>query len=167
MSSMDSGINSLSTVVLNDFIKPLRTTLRTEAQDVKLARILTLAVGAFAMGLAFYVSTIQQILRASAQFMGLFGGPIVALFLLGMLGRRTHFRGWLAGTIPAVLITYFGAIRHTWMVGGQQVQVHFIYYFPICFGITLVIGYFASLLIPAPLADEEYTVFNKRGRSAQ
>ncbi len=167
MSSMDSGINSLSAVVVNDFIKPLRTTQRTEAQDVKLARILTLAVGAFAMGLAFYVSTIQQILRASAQFMGLFAGPILALFLMGMLGRRAHFRGWLAGTIPAVLITYFGAIRHTWMVGGQQVQVHFIYYFPICFGITLVIGYIASLLIPAPLADKEYTMFYKPGQSEE
>ncbi len=167
MSSMDSGINSLSTVLVNDFIKPLRTTQRTEAQDVRLARILTLAVGAFAMGLAFYVSTIQQILRASAQFMGLFGGPILALFLMGMLSRRAHFRGWLAGTIPAVLITYFGAIRHTWMVGGKQVQVHFIYYFPICFGITLVIGYIASLLIPAPLADEEYTRFYKPGQSEE
>jgi len=167
MSSMDSGINSLSTVLVNDFIKPLRTTQRTEAQDVRLARILTLAVGAFAMGLAFYVSTIQQILAASSQFLGLFGGPIVALFLLGMLSRRAHFGSWLVGTIPAVLITYFGVIRHTWMVGGEMVKVHFIYYFPICFGITLVIGYIASLLIPAPLADEKYTIFYKPGQSAQ
>ena len=112
-------------------------------------------------------TTEDYFLVASSQFLGLFGGPIVALFLMGMLSRRAHFRGWLAGTIPAVLITYFGVIRHTWLVGGEMVKVHFIYYFPICFGITLGIGYFASLLIPAPLADKEYTIFNKPGRSAQ
>ena len=48
-----------------------------------------------------------------------------------------------------------------------MVKVHFIYYFPICFGIALVIGYIASLLISGPLADKEYTVFYKPEQSAQ
>jgi Na+/proline symporter len=164
MSSMDSGINSLTTVVVNDFIRPLRRIARSEAHDVKLARMLTFGLGAFAVGVAFYVSTIKQILAASSQFLGLFAGPILALFLMGILTRRGKFSGWVAGVIPAIIFTWFGVIKHTWMQNGIEVKVHWIYYFPICFGITIIIGYLVSLVLPGPLADKQYTILG--GNSA-
>ncbi len=163
MSSMDSGINSLTTVVVNDFIKPLRRIARSETHDVKLARMLTFGLGAFAVGVAFYVSTIKQILAASSQFLGLFAGPILALFLMGILTRRGKFWGWVAGVIPAIIFTWFGVIKHTWMQNGIEVKVHWIYYFPICFGITIIIGYLVSLVLPGPLADKQYTILGRNG----
>lgn len=138
MSSMDSGINSMATVIVNDFVRPLRRRMRSELHDVGLARLLTLLLGTFATGIAFYVSTIEQIYKASSSFLGLFAGPILALFLMGMLTRRATFSGWLIGLLVAIPATIW--VQH-------DTQVHFIYYFPFCFGVCAIIGYLASLVI--------------------
>ncbi len=160
MSSMDSGINSVATVLINDFIRPLRGKARSEQQEVKLARRLTLLLGAFATVVAFYVSGVGQILKASSAFLGLFGGPILALFLLGMLTRRANFRGWLIGLMIAVPATL-------WVQQGTD--VHFIYYFPFCFGLCAGIGYVAGRLlgIQSPWRREAIHATHSRRRRTQ
>ena len=152
MSSMDSGINSLSTVIVNDFVKPLRRAAKSEKSDVRLARILTVALGSFATGVAFYASTIEGILKASSLFLGLFSGPILAAFLLGILTRRANFPGWVAGTLVAIPCTL-------WLRYGPE--VHFVYYFPSCFGISFVIGYLASRLIGRSEAERRLTLWGR------
>ena len=138
MSSIDSGINSMTTVVVTDLVKPLRTICQTEQHDITLARMLTLLLGSLATGVAFYVSEIEQIVKASSAFLGLFAGPILALFLLGMLTRRANFHGWLAGVLTAIPATI-------WLQHGTN--VHFVYYFPFCFAISGCVGYVASVVV--------------------
>jgi len=154
MSSMDSGINSISTVVVCDFIRPLRKRVTAESLDVQLARLLTLAFGAFATAVAFFVAHIEYILEASTTFISMFGGPILALFLLGMLTRRSNFYGWLLGTLVAVPATL-------WL--NLYTEVHWINYFPFAFGVCVLVGYPASWLFvesgKLPLADENLTVW--------
>lgn len=152
MSSMDSGINSLSTVIVNDFIKPLRRKTVSEHRDVNLARTLTFSLGAFAIGVACFVSTIEQILKAASGFLGLFAAPILVLFILGILTRRANFKGWLVGTVVAVCATL-------WL--QNDTEVHFIYYFPFCFTISLVFGYLTSVIIKSPLAPLEVTLWGR------
>ena len=152
MSSMDSGINSVATVLINDFVRPLRKQQRSERDDVKLARLLTVLLGGFATVVAFYVSGVGQILKASSAFLSLFGGPILALFLLGMLTRKASFRGWLAGLAVAVPATL-------WVQQGTA--VHFIYYFPFCFGICAGLGYVASLLMGGSKPRPELTIWGR------
>ena len=152
MSSLDSGIHSLSTVIINDFVKPLRRKPSTEAHDVKLARILTFVVGVFAILVACYVSTMGQILKASSSFLGLFSGPVLAIFLLGILTRRANYPGWLMGTVIAIVATlYF----------QYGLKAHWIYYFPFCFGISFVVGYIASLMFSRPKAAAKLTLWGR------
>ena len=157
MSSMDSGINSVATVLINDFVRPLRPRPHSEHRDVKLARFLTLLLGSFATVVGFYVSSVGQILKASSAILSLFGGPILALFLLGMLTRRVNFRGWLIGLVVAIPTTL-------WL---QQGTLHFIYYFPVCFGSCAGVGYAASLLLGTirggPLGRPELTLWGRPG----
>jgi len=159
MSSMDSGINSMATVIVNDFVRPLRRKVATDAQDLRLARILTFVLGAFAVGVACYVSTIEGVLKACATFAGLFTGPVIAMFLLGVTTRRTNFAGWVVGAVVAVLVVF-------WI--QNFTEVHFYYYVPFSFGITLVVGYLASsllgLLLRLPLAENQYTLWGGRGK---
>ena len=60
MSSMDSGINSVATVIVNDFVKPLRKKPKPEHHDVNLARILTL-------GLDFLLSLLHAMFQRSSR----------------------------------------------------------------------------------------------------
>ncbi|MCC6486877.1 MAG: sodium/solute symporter [Candidatus Hydrogenedentes bacterium] len=135
MSGVDSGINSVSTVLVSDFIRPsLRRPLSDKA-ELALARGMTLLLGVLSTGLAFFASSLGSIMRASQAFLGLFSGPVLALFLLGVLTRRGTFGGWCAGVgvaIPLVLYVQ----RYT--------AVHFIYYFPLSFLVCFGVGYLAS-----------------------
>ena len=137
MSSMDSGINSIATVLINDFKQPI-SRLKPHAsslKDVALARVLTVALGVLATGLAFYVSTIGGIIKAFASFMSLFSAPVLALFLLGVLTRRGNFYGWLVGlavSVPATL----------WLQKG--IEAHWVYSFPFSFLIAFAIALLAS-----------------------
>ena len=157
MSSMDSGINSMTTVLVSDFVQPLRKTPQTEQHDVRLARLLTLVLGTLATAVAFYVSGIEQIIKASSSFLGLFGGPVLALFLLGMLTRRANFAGWLVGVLTAIPATL-------WLQHGTG--VHFIYYFPFCFAISGCLGYLASALLnisgSGAIADRKLTIWGRQ-----
>lgn len=153
MSSVDSGVNSLATVIVNDFVKPLRQTAGEERKDLKLARLLTLAIGIFALGTASYVVVIGEILKAATSFLSLFAGPILSLFLLGMLTKRAHFRGWLVGLIPAMAVSI-------WV--QNWTAVHFLFYFPFCFGISFGLGYLASCLMSGPTAEPELTLWGRR-----
>jgi SSS family transporter len=143
MSSMDSGINSIATVILNDFVK-------TPGNEVRRARRLTVALGLFATGLAFYVSTLGGIIQAFASFMSLFSAPVLALFLLGILTRRGNFPGWLAGlavSVPATL----------WL--QKSIEAHWVYYFPFSFLIAFCTALAASRFFRSEPAPRALTVF--------
>lgn len=141
MSSMDSGISCISTVIVNDFVKPLRGGHDDDAQDLKLARGLVFGLGVFATAVAFYVSTLGHLIKAYSSIISLFNAPILALFLLGVLAPRAGFRHWLLGAACGVAF-------NLWIQYGTA--VHWIYYFPASLFTTLAIALAASLLRPAP-----------------
>jgi SSS family solute:Na+ symporter len=145
MSSMDSGINSITTVVVTDFKFHI-----SNFSDVVLARMLTIALGAFATALAFYVSTIGGIIKAFASFMSLFSAPVLALFLLGVLTRRGNFQGWLVGLAVSAPATW-------WLQKG--VEAHWVYYFPFSFLIAFATALLASRFFNSKPAPRELTVF--------
>ncbi|MEN8254041.1 MAG: hypothetical protein ABFR33_01090, partial [Verrucomicrobiota bacterium] len=159
MSSMDSGINSIATVVINDFKKPIMlrvprpTSHVPHITDVALARTLTVVLGVLATALAFYVSTIGGIIKAFASFMSLFSTPILALFLLGILTRRGNFAGWLVGlaiSLPATL----------WLQEG--IEAHWVYYFPFSFLTSFPVALLASRFFKSEAAPRYLTVFRKQ-----
>ena len=132
MSSMDSGINSMATVVVNDF---------TGEGDhvIKRARIVTAALGILATGLSvllFFVAKAEGIIETFATFMGLFSAPVLALFLLGLLTKRGRFGAW----VPAAAI---GISSTLWL--QQATDVSWIWYFPAGFSVTFGLSLIFSL----------------------
>ena len=135
MSSLDSGINCIATVVIHDFVRPARHTPHTERDELNLARLLTLAFGAFATALAFYVSRFDHLIEAYTHIVSLFNAPILGLFLLGMLTWRADFAGWTVGAGAAIVTT---------QLVQSFTSLHFSYHFPLALFLTLLIGYAVS-----------------------
>ena len=128
-------------MIVNDWIRPLRDTGRAEAGDVALARVLTVTLGVLATLAALYAARIGNIVEMWMSIMGLFAGPILSIFVLGLLTRRTHVAGWLVGAACGIALT----------VVLQRVcadQLMAIWHFPLSFGVTTLVGYTASRLIP-------------------
>jgi SSS family transporter len=130
MSSVDSGINALTSVCVTNF-KPVKNPLKT-------ARLLTLILGISATILAFYVSTIGGLIEAFTSFMSLFSAPVLALFLLGICSKRASLGGWLIGTTGSIGLSL-------WLQHG--LETHWVYYFPASFLTVFTLGYVASLII--------------------
>jgi len=140
MSSMDSGINSLATVIENDLIKPFRSQVRSERHDVREAQLLTVALGVLSTILAFSISRMGNIIEAFSTYMGLFNAPVLALFVLGFVSRKARFSAWCIGVVPAIAATLY--IRHA--------GIHWVYYFPLSFTVCFTIAWLVSLFQKPP-----------------
>jgi sodium-coupled monocarboxylate transporter 8/12 len=121
MSTISAGINSLTSASLIDFYTRLWRPGAPEAVQMRLARVLTLAYGALVIGLAFLVPHLGTLLEASNSVIGLVGGPLLGLFLLGILVRRATARGallgWLAGVAVLIPVCFATRVSFLWYAG--------------------------------------------------
>jgi solute:Na+ symporter, SSS family len=139
MSSMDSGLNSVSTVIINDFIGPLSSRRSSDAQKIANGRVLTLTLGVCATAMAFYASRIGHIIEVWSGFMGLFAAPVLAMFLLGLLVKRAVFKDWLTGVIPAIIII---------LLLRRSTTTHWVYLFPVSLTTTMLISVCSAMIRP-------------------
>ncbi len=135
MSSMDSGIHSLSTVITCDLVRPFRPHW-SEHGALNLARGLTLALGLVATLLAFAVQRFDDILDAFSTFMGLFNAPVLALFLLGMTTRRGLFGAWALTLAPALALVWYLRPHMDWS-----------WRFPLSFALCFIPALLLSLVL--------------------
>ena len=154
IASGGAGIHSMSTVLVNDFVRPLWRRDIASADEVKLGRMFTAIIGTFGTVVAFYVSSIEQVLKAATMVLGLFNGPILALFILGVLTTRTHFRGWVFGACAGILATLL--VMNVPIAGHK---LHWAYFMPCSVLTSAVVSYAASILLSGKRADVELTVW--------
>ena len=142
MSTISAGINSLTSASLIDFYQRLwRHPDLSEQKQLRIARVLTFGYGALVIVLAFLVHRLGTLLEATNKIIGLIGGPLIGLFLLGMLTRRVNARSAMAGWIGGLLITL-------WICFGTPVS--FLWYALAGCLATLAIGSAASLFDRPP-----------------
>jgi SSS family solute:Na+ symporter len=150
MSSIDSALNSASTLVTMDFIKKLRPQT-TSVQLMWIGRAATfifmLAAAAWAPQIDKF-PTLWQYLQSALSYIV---PPIAALFLLGVFWKRANADGALvgiaAGIISAVFFLGFG--NSSWMP-----KIHFLYVAVIIFAVSCLAILAASLLTPPPLGKK-------------
>ncbi len=98
MSSIDSAIHSMSTATLIDFVRPHRRRPLEEKSELRLARILTALFGLVALAVALVAARKDQgLFQTMVTWLGYFAGPLLGLFLLGMLSKRASQTGALVG----------------------------------------------------------------------
>lgn len=154
MSSMSSGINSLTTSTMKDFL--VRVAPGIEKRELLWARSLSVLWGMIATGGAVLMVDIKlTILERFNSIYTFFAGPLVGIFLLGILTRR-------AAAWPVVISSIFGFA--TTAAAAQWTSVHWLWYSPIGCAVTIVLGYIGSLLSPQQNSEqaERYTLLGSR-----
>lgn len=142
MSTISAGINSLTSASLVDFYQRLwRNPDLSEKNQLRLARTLTFVYGAAVIVLAFLVEKLGTLLEATNKVISLIGGPLIGLFLLGMLVTRASARGALIGWGAGLLTTL-------WVCFGTRIS--FLWYAAIGCVVTVVVGAVASRFDPPP-----------------
>lgn len=103
MSTIDSGANSISTIVTVDFFRKLKRGQTTVAGELKLARILTASMGLVIVAVTLFLYHITKgtdIITLCQKGFNCFLGPLGGLFVLGMFSKRATARS----VIPAVIV---------------------------------------------------------------
>ncbi|MFQ6616913.1 MAG: sodium:solute symporter [Fidelibacterota bacterium] len=123
MSSLDSAINSLSAVTMQDFYRVYVKPSASERHYLMASKLITLSWGAFcvmaALAFAYAGEATRQTTIVLINAVGsLLYGPILAPFLLGMTTLRVssfHIKsGILAGIAFNVLLWQFTSISWLW-----------------------------------------------------
>ncbi|XP_040059071.2 sodium-coupled monocarboxylate transporter 1 [Gasterosteus aculeatus] len=112
LSTVSSSINALVAVTVEDFILPVCKNL-TEKQVTWMNMGLSVFFGALCIGMAGIASVMGSVLQAALSIFGMISGPLLGLYLLGMLFRTSNSTGGLVGMTLGLLLTLWVGI------GGQ------------------------------------------------
>jgi len=117
MSSVDSGINAVTAVVMTDLIGRFRTVAFEERVQLRLARWLTVVIGVMIVLLNTFVDSVPgNYVEVAQKTVNLFISPLFGLFFLALFVKNTTPRGAIAGTffgiITAILIAFSGPLVH-------------------------------------------------------
>jgi SSS family transporter len=147
LSSVDSAINSCTSVVVVDFYNRLILKQQTghgstpggERHQVMVSRVATVAFGGIGTLLATNVSRIGSLLEIANKLINAFTGPLFGIYLLAMFSRRATSGATLAAGLVGTFTSYYVAYQTT--IG---------FMWPSTFGLaaTLATGWILSRMLP-------------------
>ncbi len=145
MSSLDSSLNSVATAIVTDFYRRF-TPGSTDKGRLRLARWLTILLGVIATTLGLFMATFEigSLFDLFLELIGLFGGSLAGLFALGIFTRRANGSGALIGALASGVVIYLVKVF---------TPIHFFLYAGIGIVTCFVVGYIASVLLPAEKAQ--------------
>ncbi|KAH8359979.1 hypothetical protein KR093_009843, partial [Drosophila rubida] len=98
LSSLSTGLNSLAAVFLEDYIKPLYRKPLTEHQTAITMRLCTVIIGTASVALVFVVERMgTHVMQLSMTLSSLAQGPLMVLFVVGLLCPRLNAKSALFG----------------------------------------------------------------------
>lgn len=173
ISSLDSDLNCLSAIAVEDYYKRFRKNV-TDRQQLRFGRWMVVLAGIGALGVAIlYISWGGEgVLGALFSLYAIFSAGIVGIFMLGLFSRRANKQGLYIGIAVAVLFTAYAVLTSTKVdIHGTGVKetlldlgdwnfTHHKYMLGVYSHlIVLIVGYVASLFFKTPLADKELTIY--------
>lgn len=144
MSSLSSGVNSSSSVITVDFIDRFRRK-QNEIDQVRLAKYVSVVVGAIVVALSAYVGVVQgNLLEVTYKVVNLITAPLFGLFFMAMFVPWA--KGWatiagaVCGMAVAITISFWKELTGT--TGG----ISFLWAMPTSFVAQIAVGSLASLV---------------------
>ncbi|MEQ9410345.1 MAG: sodium/solute symporter [Fuerstiella sp.] len=150
MSSIDSGVHSVTTALVVDFRDRLLPQLRpqNDRSEVRWIRTLVVTIGTISITLACFVGPLGNVFDIGKKLTAAFGGPLLAIFVLALFSRRATWLAVLLSVTLSALLTLWLMYTRDWFS---------VWYWPIGFGTALILGYGTSFLQrPVPT---EFTYF--------
>ncbi len=161
MSSLDSGLNSVSTLVTMDFVQKAKPNM-TSKELMKVGRIITFIVMIIAIFWAPQIGQFEKLWDYLQNTLAWFCPPVVSLFVMGLFFRRTNTAGAVASIVVGFSITVW--LIGLKLVGSQMVLPNFLYvafiHFLICCIISFVGSSFGTRKSESELAQVVWTTDN-------
>lgn len=127
MSSLDSGINAISTVSVIDLMKPYLAKDREDKYYLKSARFIAMGVTMLVILGAILFSRIEKesMNDVSLIVTSIFGGCLMGLFMLGFFTRRVDGKSATIAMVLAILFNiYLGVGLLGWLPESLTLGIH-------------------------------------------
>jgi SSS family solute:Na+ symporter len=175
VSSIDSAVNSVTTVITVDFaerffVRRRQPGTQDNAQQqsglVNLSRLITVAVGLVGIVLGLNVGRLGTLVEINNKIIVSFTGPILGIFLLGMFTRRAASTAVVIGGAAGAIVTMFVAFQQQiysladkWFHTDLNTTAVIGFLWPATFGLltTLILGYALSFLRRSAAKSSETT----------
>ena len=179
MSSVDSTLNSASTLVTMDFVKKLKPNASRKTL-LWTGKVTTFIFMIFAAAWAPQVVKFPSIWQYLQQVLAYISPPVVACFVMGVFWKRANrhgaFWGLIGGHAMALLLFITAELRgmliiQSGVLNAEQIALanqgipvlHFLYIPPILFAISVAIIIFVSLVTsPPPVEKYEKLTWSPR-----
>ncbi len=169
ISSLDSDLNCLAAIIMEDYYLRFRPHTRPTKQ-LMLSRVIVVIAGIASILIALYFERVggKGVLGIVFGLYAIFSGGIVGLFLLGVLTGRANRQGTYIGIVASILFTAYAVLTSMPMTFGGQERLlvdlgtynftHHKYMLGVYSHIVLFgVGYLASLFFKKPLGIEKLT----------
>lgn len=106
MSSLDSSMNSVATVITTDFYQKITQSTNFYLKELTFARIITIVIGIGGTSLALWMANmgIPSLWDQFNMLIGLFAGGLGGIFLIGILSNRANSQGAILGFLGSALV---------------------------------------------------------------
>jgi len=145
MGVMSAGINALSTATTVDIYARVLRPRRTEQHYANAGRVFTACWGIAATAVASLAGHLGELAIAYARVSSFVSGPILGIFLLGLLSRRATAGGALLGAAAGALTTALLSLKSNWS---------FFYMAPIGVAVSLLVGWLSSQFMDPPRPEQ-------------
>lgn len=120
LSSMSTGLNSMSAVILEDFIKPFRTKPLSERQIHYLLRSNVLFFGLAIIGLVFIVEKLGMVLQLATTLGAVMQGPMLMIFSIGICVPWVNSKSMLTGAITGFVFMTWICMKAQWAIYTKE-----------------------------------------------
>ncbi|XP_071056192.1 sodium-coupled monocarboxylate transporter 2-like isoform X2 [Onthophagus taurus] len=104
LSTLAGMLNSLSCTIFEDFISKYIPKNTTQLTISRILKLIVLIIGIVATGLVFVVEKLGGMLALSLSLSGITAGPILALFVGGMLIPKMNEKGAYYGSVTSLIL---------------------------------------------------------------
>lgn len=164
MSSIDSTLNAVSTMVTMDFVKKLRPNT-SERGLVSIGRIATLVVMVLGVLWAPQIAQFENLWDYLQEVLAYISPPIVACFLVGVFWKRANadgaFAGLVAGFVVGIPLFVLRVMTRLDANPVFEVDLHFLYMAPILFLVSVLAIIVVSLRTEPPAPETADLVWSR------
>ncbi|KAB0798597.1 hypothetical protein PPYR_09590 [Photinus pyralis] len=116
LSSMSTGLNSMTGVIFEDLIKPRMKTPLSEVKASFIMKVMVVIIGSICVGLVFVVEKMGALIQASGSMGAITAGPLLGIFTLGMFFPCANSTGALIGGLVSGSLV-------AWISIGTQINM--------------------------------------------
>lgn len=160
MSSVDSLLNSMTTVFTKDIYERYFAKEKGKASSLKQTMTVSLVLGIVIIFIVIlgFGGTVKSVLDVVGSYISYFAGPALGAFLLAMLTRRANDKGVTCGFLIGLVLGYIIAKTYgvSWLINPAIGST-----------ITFVSGYLLSLVFKPDHTDEEIAPYTVSGLRRQ